>query len=190
MKQVLLTALIALSGAGLASAISIVSPCSVLELPNGGPLTSAPTCSITADAGFYINSVTLTITSDYTGWQSGTPTVTDSFTFVTDSAGFAGMFGAIPDGVVNTNTGVNPPKSVPVVNYNETQNGNFGALVQESFSMTNTVINGVVTGTSGVMTITGTETPIVVGSAPEPATVGLMGVALLGIGLAFRRKKV
>jgi hypothetical protein len=176
MNRILQFSLLLMLGSGLANAaIVLVSPCSVLEAPNSGPSNSA-VCSATADPGFFINSVTLTITSDYTGYQSGTPTVTDTYSFVLNSAGFT----AIPNGVVTT-TGTN---SNPIQNYNQTRNGNFGSVVQEQISMSNTVAGGVVTGTSGVVTLTATETAIT--GVPEPTTLSLLGFGLLGLA-AIRR---
>lgn len=165
--------------AGLANAsIIITSPCSALEFPNTGPSTSS-TCSLTADPGFFISSVTVTITSDYTGYVNGNPVVTDVYAFVSNSAGF----GAIPNGVVTTNVS----NSNPVQNFNSTLTGNFGSTVTESFSMTNTVSGGAVIATSGLMTISGLESPNPV--VPEPATLGLVGSALLGLSLVLRRKR-
>jgi hypothetical protein len=168
--------------AGVASAsIVTVSPCSVLEGPNTGPSGSS-TCSVTADPGFFINSVTVTLTSDYTGFQSGNPVVTETYSFVTNGAGF----GAIPNGVVTTSCSGSPVtcSSNPVQNFNSTANGNFGTSVTETFNMSNTVAGGAVTGASGVMTISATESP---NGVPEPMTLSMMGAGLLGLGLLRRR---
>ena len=130
MRKYLLLTLLGLGCAGFANAtIVFVSPCTVLEGPNSGPTLSS-TCSATADAGFFLSSVTLTLTSDYTGLVSGSPTVTDTYTFATNTAGF----GAIPNGVVTTSgTG-----SVANLNFNVTLTGNFGSTINESFNMSNT----------------------------------------------------
>jgi hypothetical protein len=50
----------------------------------------------------------------------------------------------------------------------------------------NSVSGGTVTGASEVMTITATEAAI---SLPEPATFGLMGAALVGLGFLARKRK-
>jgi hypothetical protein len=179
MKKLLLLSAFTMTFAGLASAsITFVTPCVAFEGTNSGAVAST-TCSATADAGFFIDSVTLTITSDYTGYVSGSPVVTDVYTFNLNDAGF----GAIPNGIVTTN-GTN--NSVSTMNFNSTVTGDFGSLVRESFFLSNSVAGGVVAGTSGVMTLTATESAIV---TPEPATLGLVGGALLGLGFMSRRKK-
>ena len=48
--------------------------------------------------------------------------------------------------------------------------------------------NGPITGLTGLgMTIT--DTNVVTGEAPEPATLAYVGIALVGLGLASRRKR-
>lgn len=170
MKKIVFAAIVISGLAGSAGASIIYSsPCSVLQSPDSGPTLSG-VCSATADPGFYISSVTLTITSDYTGWQSGNPVVTNTYTFATNTAGF----GTIPDGVVTT-SGTN---SSSIQNFDVTLFGNFGPSVSESFNMSNAVTGGTVTGSSGVMTITATETASAV---PEPATSSFVGGVLLGL---------
>jgi hypothetical protein len=164
--------------ASLAGAsIITVSPCSVIEDPNSGP-SSSGNCSATADPGFFINSVNVTITSDFTGYQSGTPTITYTYAFDINTAGF----GAIPNGVITTTGGKDP-----VQNFDATLNGNFGSTVIETFNVSNTVVGGAVTGASGVLTITATETEIPSNNVPEPVTLSLIGSGLLGLGLLRRR---
>jgi len=181
MKTLLLISVLVMSFAGLAGASVVDVNCSVLEMPNSGPLLSN-TCSATADPGFYISSVTFTITSDYTGYQSGNPVVTETYTLVSDTAGF----GSIPDGVVTT-TGIS---GNAVQNFGATLTGDFGASVTESFNMSNTVSGGAVTGTSGVGAITALETPLDIPlSTPEPATTSLIGGALLTVSLLIRRTR-
>ncbi|HLK69299.1 MAG TPA: PEP-CTERM sorting domain-containing protein [Bryobacteraceae bacterium] len=176
-----MSALLLMGSSGLASAaVVLVTPCSAFEAPNSGP-TASSACSATADPGFFIDSVTFTITSDYTGYQSGNPVVTDIYTFATNTAGF----GAVGNGVVTT-TGTN---SNPIQNFNVTLSGNFGSSVTESFNLSNTVSGGSVTATSGVGRISATESPIG-GNVPEPGSLGLIGSALVGLGLFFRRQRI
>src|ERR1700733_13973007 len=126
MKQLLLLAIVLTCFAGLASASITFTNCSVLEPENSGPFNSG-VCQATADPGFFISSITMTITSDYTGYQNGSPTVTDTYGYVLNTPGFGG----IPNGVVTT-TGTN---SNPVQNFNQTLTGNFGSSIQVEISM-------------------------------------------------------
>jgi hypothetical protein len=183
MKRLLYSALLLLTLSAFANALTIVSPCFVVEAPNSGPLLSNA-CSVTATPGFFIDSVTVTLTSDYTGWVDLNPVVTATYAFTVDTAGF----GAIPNGVVTTTLSGSPQQgnSNPVVNMNTTLNGNFGSSVVERFNMSNTVAGGDVLFTSGKMTISATESP---SPTPEPATLGLIGSALLGLGFLLRKKR-
>jgi len=171
---------------GLASASIIFStPCSVLEGPNAGALSSS-VCSATADPGFFINSVTVTITSDYAGWQSGTPTVTTVYSFVQNTPGLPAP---IPNGVVTTTIMLSGQgNSNPIQNYNQIVNGNFGGVATVRFSMSNSVAGGAVTGVSGVTSITATEAPV--GTIPESSTMLLLGSGLIGLGVIKRRRKI
>src|SRR5271168_4450679 len=89
MKKVLLMLAAVAMMAGVASA-SIVysSPCAVLMASNSTGSTSS-TCSATPDAGEQLTSITITITDDYTGWQSGNPVVSYSGTLTQSSAVFS-----------------------------------------------------------------------------------------------------
>jgi hypothetical protein len=165
------------SGALASAAIIVSSPCSVLQGANQGSSSASSICSVTADPGFFLNSITITVTSDYTGFQSGTPTATLVYSYAQNTPGF----GAIPNGVVTT-SGTN---SVPVQNSNQTVNGNFGGSATVQFAITNSVAGGSVTGVSGVMTISATETASAV---PEPATMMLFGSGLIGLAVFNRRR--
>jgi hypothetical protein len=178
MAKISYVAFLTMLSAGLVGAsIITTSPCAVLEVPNAGPLESS-VCSVTADPGFFINSVTVTITSDYTGYQTGSPVVTYLYTFAVNTAGF----GAIPNGMVTSNG----EDHIPNENFNSTVTGNFDSTVTERINLTNSVTGGVVTGTSGVMTISATEIAQII-TAPEPLTLSLIGAGLLSLGLLRRR---
>jgi len=191
MKNTLLMLATVAMSAGLASAsITYTSPCAVLMFPSTTGNTGS-TCSATADAGDYLTSVTITIQDDYTGWQSGTPIVSYSGT-LTESAA---LFTAPTFCNVGTTINAGPPttgNSIPcavTINPTGTVTNTLQSLTAFTIQLTNagnSVSGGTVTGASEVMTITATEAAI---SLPEPATFGLMGAALVGLGFLARKRK-
>lgn len=183
MKNALIVlASLALS-AGLASAsITFVSPCSVLMFPDTTGNTGS-ICTATPDPGFVIDSLTLTITDDYTGFQSGSPVVSYSGTLTESSA----IFGVIFCNVTTGGSGSVPCSAT--ITPSATATGlSLGGFTIQLTNAGNTVAGGVVTGASEVMTLSGTETPITTGT-PEPATFGMMGAALVGLGFFARKRK-
>lgn len=93
--------------AGLASAsITYTTPCGLLMGPNNSTGVNGQTCSATADPGDYLTSMTISITDDYTGYQTGNPIVSYSGT-LTDSAS---LYGAPT--FCNVGTGGSPLGSV------------------------------------------------------------------------------
>jgi len=146
--------------------------------------STSSTCSATPDAGEQLTSITITITDDYTGWQSGNPVVSYSGTLTQSSA----VFSAPTFCNVATNVNVSIPCAV-TINPSATVSGL--ALPSYTIQITNAgnaVTGGAVTGASEVMTITATEAPIG-GSAPEPATFAMLGAGLLGLGFIARKRK-
>jgi hypothetical protein len=187
MKNTLLMLASFAMAAGLASAsITYTSPCSVLMSP-GDTNDSGSTCTVTPDSGFFIDSLTITITDDYTGYLSGNPTVNYSGTLTQSAAVFgAPVFCAVttagsPSSSVPCTAGITPANTVSGLN-----------LSFYSIQLTgtgNVVTGGAVTGASEVLTISATESPIITSGTPEPATFGLMGAALVGLGFFARKRK-
>jgi PEP-CTERM motif len=181
MKKFVLSSLFLVALAGTASA-ALISPCAVLMLPNSTGNTGS-SCSATPDSGDFISSLTITITDDYTGYQSGNPVVSYSGTLNQST----NVFQTTPLTLCSVST--TSSNSTPCLN-------NLGAvtgldLSSYSVNLTNagnSLAGGVVTGASEVMTLSYTESPIVVG-APEPSTLSMLGGALLGLGFLGRKKK-
>jgi hypothetical protein len=182
MKKLVLMSLFLIAFAGLASA-TLTSPCAVLMGANSSG-SNGSTCSATPDAGDFISSLTITITDDYTGLQSGSPSVNYSATLTQSSAVFsAPVFCTVTTG----GTGSNP--CLATIEPSGTVTGlDLASYTIQLTNAGNTVTGGVVTGASLVMTLNYTESPIV-GGVPEPTTLSLVGGALLGLGFLARKKK-
>jgi hypothetical protein len=191
MKKILLIALSLFVLAGLASATPIMCGGDLMSANTNGAI--GPACTAVAPSGFFISSLTLTTTDDYTGFISGTPLVSYFITFA-QNPGFPPINGIIPVYSTTPNgcavgTAGSPPSSNPCMNAAETINGNFGGTSTVQISAGNTVSGGAVTGASVVYTLDYAVTMIPVTGTPEPATLGLMGGALIGLGMLARRKK-
>jgi hypothetical protein len=181
LKKLLLISLALIAFASLASATPVM--CAVLMFPNTSG-TNGSVCSITPDAGFFISSLTLTGTDDYTGLQSGNPVVTYAATLTQSSP----VFGATYCNVTTGTTGSNPC-AISVTPSSTVTSLNLSTYSLQLTNATNTVTGGAITGASIVLALNYGETMIPVTGSPEPATLGLMGGALLGLGFLARRKR-
>jgi PEP-CTERM motif len=158
---------------------------------NAGPLSITCAAALaTAPGGSFINSITLIINSDYTGFINGNPNVTLTYT---QSPLTLTPDPVIPDPltqVVHTNLGNNPPNSMPVT-YSQTISGNFGSSsVALTILGNSAVAGGGVVSSSSVVFLDYTTSPIDGGGGvPEPASMGLMGVSLLGLGFLARKRR-
>lgn len=182
MRSALLTLAALAMSAGLASAsITYSSPCAVVMIANTSGNTGS-ICSVTPDGGFYINSLTLTITDDYTGFESGNPVVSYGATLTQSTA----VFGAVFCNVI-TGGSASTPCAVQITPASTISGLDLAGFTIQLTSAFNTVAGGAVAGASEVMTISATELPV---STPEPATFSIMGAALVGLGFVARRRKI
>ncbi len=178
MKKLFLLA-VALVGA---AAVSVASPLSCGgDLIPGGVGSGLPgftplTCPTIGNAGDNITSITLTILSDYTGWISGDPIVTITYAF----SGPITFAAVAPQQVVTLNQ--NPKNSQPVT-VTSTGSLGVGPISGITITPTSSITGGAVTASSAEVSIDYTTS-----AAPEPASVGLTGAALLGVGLLSRRR--
>jgi hypothetical protein len=202
MKKTLLLSLFIAAFAGLASATTVICTVTggtVLVSQQGGTAfsinggsgtstggsTGIISCpAITADPGFTINSYQVIATADFTSSIS-TPiptTVTMLYTLVGGSQNGA----TSPLVTVTNGPGIGSNGSNPVSPFAVGANltGNQAAF---TVNVTSTVTAGSPAASSGSVGISYTE--VAVTGVPEPATLGLMGSALLGLGFLARRKK-
>ena len=187
MKRLLFISLFLIGIAGLASATPV--QCSILMSP-GQTGASTSVCTVTAPGGSYISALTLTGTDDYTGYGSGTPTVS----FVGNVSQTAGLDTPFTDptfcdvvtvGTSHSNCSFITNPTTTVTNTNQS----ITTYSLQLINVGNTVLGGVVAGDSIVLNLDYATSTIPAGSVPEPATLGLMGSALMGLGLLARRKK-
>ena len=189
MKTLVLLSLVLIGFAASAAASPV--QCSVLLTPNE---TGASTdlCTVTAPAGFYISSLTLTGTDDYTGYQNNNPVVSFDGR-LSPSAALAKPLGASTFcDVVTLDANSVPCAILPNPIPGSNTNPDITSFSLQLVNISNTVTNGTVTGASIVLNLDYevAQIPEVVptGVIPEPSTLGLLGCALVGVGL-FARKK-
>jgi hypothetical protein len=178
MKKIVVLSLFLIALAGMASATPVM--CAVLMFSNTSGNTGS-VCSVTPDPGFFISSLILTGSDDFTGLQSGSPSFVFSATLAQTSPVFGavycgGLFSALPCAVTIT-----PSATVTGLN--------LASFALQLTGAANTVTGGSVVGDSINLTLDYGETRIPTTGTPEPTTLGLMGGALLGLGFLARGKK-
>jgi PEP-CTERM motif len=186
MKQLTISICAFVVLASLAGATPILCGSANYAAGNAGPLSITCAAGLaTAPGGSFINSITLIIDSDYTGFISGNPSVTLTYTqspLTPDPV--------IPDPltqVVNTNLGNTPPNSIPVT-YSQVVVGNFGTSnIAFTIVGNSATAGGALVASSSVIFLDYTIQPLTREVTPEPATMGVMGVSLLGLGFLARR---
>jgi len=151
---------------------------------------STSLCTVTAASGFYISALTLTGTDDYTGFGSGSPSVTFAGN-VSQTGGLTTPFTdptfctVVTSGTNSTPCGFTTNPTTTVLNSNQA----ITTYSLQLINVSNTVSGGVITGDSIVLNLDYAVTALPSGGVPEPATLGLMGGALLGLGFFARKKK-
>jgi len=182
MKSFLMLSVAAFALTGVATATQIVCTPQPISFA-GGVGSGTVTCAgIAPDPGFSLTSVTLTLAADYlNGAFTGTNDVRVFFTPTgpsgvnwTPSSQFVDVIGGFSSGAQGLMT-------IVASGFN---NSSFSA--GESVTVSSSIISGSVFSSTGNVFLTYTEAP---NGVPEPSTMGLLGSALLGIGLISRRKR-
>lgn len=159
------------------------------KVDQGGTLVSTPvfSCpSLDAGSGNLLSNVVLLGTGDYDGGPFGTITGTS----VTEVFGVTtGPFALAATSLTVTGGNSSNATSIPVpFQLGSTLNPGTQTLAAFTVNLSSFVNSGTVAESSAQIALFYTTTSIV-GPAPEPATLGLMGGALLGLGFLARRKK-
>jgi hypothetical protein len=146
--------------------------------------------SLDAGAGFTIGSLQLLLASDYINGPLGTTSGTTVSVVYAPTANFANHTEAVSGGFSSsssTTDGVANVGGGPFL----AQTISIGAQVLASFNLVETssiTAGGPVNASTINAFLVYTPVPVTSG-VPEPATLGLMGSALLGVGFLARRKK-
>jgi hypothetical protein len=205
MKLNLLLFVSLLGAAGVASAGPIV--CGSFNYLGGtGTSGSALNCAAgaaTAGPGQFINAITITVTSDYTGYLSGGsagesagtgPLESISYTFG-GSAPF--LYGPLSQDVLTTcgpanpNTGIFTCNSIAKTDHETITNLDTSLTSSPLITILGSaaISNGAVVSGSSVVLLNYTTSPTgFAPPTPEPATLGLVGATLIGLGLLNRRR--
>jgi hypothetical protein len=184
--------------AGVAGATTITEQCGAPVIFSGTPLTGAVgpasfSCGgLSTPVGSTISEIQLFYAADYGFGNSGSNVVV--WTFNTASGTWSGTNTETVSGSFNSTT-FNPPTSTGLldapfagstVGPGQIDTTNLG-VGTNSFAGVN--VSAPVNITGGVSTTTGDLfAQITYSSTPEPATLGLTGFALLGVGFLARRK--
>jgi hypothetical protein len=139
---------------------------------------------VSADPGFSINSYQAIATADFTASLTTPVPTTVTMQYHLVGGGQNGVNS--PLATVSNGPGLGSNGSVPVSPFNVGANLT-GNQLGFTVNVTSTVTAGQPAASSGSVGITYTETSLT--STPEPATLSLLGSALLGLGFLVRRKK-
>jgi hypothetical protein len=191
MKRTFLISLSTLAVGLIAHANTITCLPSPVSQAGGTGTGATITCAaIDAGAGFTIGNLQMLLASDYTNGPVGTTSGTNVHVVYTPSANFgthtedvSGGFSSnasATDGV--NNSGPAPWLAQTILVGTQTL---ASFTVADVFSVT---AGGPVASATANVFLTYTPQQISTGT-PEPATLGLMGCALLGLGFLARRKK-
>jgi PEP-CTERM motif len=183
MKKILALFLFLVALASLAGASPVL--CGILMKGDSSTTLFNTTCTVNPDPGFFISSLTLTATDDYTGDLFGSPDVSFSATLIQSAAVFTGaIFCDVTTGLFGSD-----PCSSPILPSSTVSSLNLSTFTVGLINGSNSVTSGQVIGASIVLALDFGETQIPAPDVPEPTTLGLMGGALLGLGFLLARKK-
>ncbi len=187
-KKILVLSILLVALAGLASATPV--QCGILMQANSSTTVFSSVCTVDPDPGFFISSLTLTGTDDYAGDLFGNPIVSYAATFSQSDPVFTTpVFCA-----VTTSLSHSQPCDVTILPSSTVTGLDLSTYTIGLINGSNTVTGGGVIGAAIILALDFGETPIADGKAgdtgaPEPATLGLMGGALLALGLLARRRQ-
>src|SRR5271165_1991063 len=168
MKKLLLVSLLWIGLAGVAHANP--ATCFVLMLANTSGNTGTD-CTVTPDPGFFISTLTLTGTDDYTGHLDGNPVV--SFGATLDQTTTVFSIPAFCD--VTTSAGNSVPCFFGVLPANTVTGLDLSTYTVHLINASNTVTGGDVVGDSILLFLGFGETKIpVTPPVPEPASLLLL----------------
>ena len=181
MKKLLLVSLLWVGLAGVAHAT--VVDCSVLMAANTSGSTGS-TCTVAPDPGFFISTLTLTGTDDYTGYLSGNPVVSFGATLSQSSTLFSALF----CNVTTITFSNSQPCSITVLPANTVTGLDLATYSVQLTNASNTVAGGSVVGGSIELFLNfgETESPVD-GTVPEPSSLLMLSSGLLGLGFIKRK---
>jgi hypothetical protein len=183
MKKILVVSLFLVALAGFVGATPVM--CDVVMQPNSSNIVLSSSCTVNPDPGFYISSLTLTGYDSFTG-GSALPIVNYTGTLSQSSPVFS-----IPTFCqVTSDAGSNSVNcNFTVLPANTVSGLHLATYTVGISAASNTEVQGTISAASINLILNYGETLIPLTGTPEPATFGLLGGALLGLGFLARRKK-
>ncbi len=158
-----------------------------VSIANGGPLASTAVFScpaLNAGAGNIITNFQLFGTGDYTGGPFGTTSGTQvTLVFSANAGPFNGATQTLMVSGGNSSNTFNPTTPFQL----GSTAGGLQSYSAFTVNLSSTVNSGTVGASTAQVVFSYTTAPV--GETPEPATLGLMGSALIGLGFLARRKK-